>query len=600
MIDKVTAPSHKASKSLDELNARIKKTGSIGIKFTGTGPVPEVIKRLNANALKTFAKGKVFDPVLKSATSGFVNLAKYSTIAVGAAGTALSVFAVKSAVHMGMFAESTKLAFGLLTGNENIGEKVFGRTVELSTKLGLGVEDAAHSMQKLLAMQMDPASAEKWLKLGSDLKAVGVTDPALQRVMLDIAHVKATGKLNTRNVNMFANAGVSAQLLMEEIGKAMGTDEKGAVEAMHKGKVTSEIALPALERAIMRKTHEHSAGEAGEKRANTTLNGLMDKLKNAPALFGLKMASALSSGGAFDSLKKLVDSILGAIDSVDGSNISAFIQTALSGLTKLVPLGMEFAKGFGDGFGAMNEAMAGIDPSKASLETARDLGRAIAKGFEAAFAVIKKVADLVLWLDAHRDVAVGIAGMLAIDRVAGAGATARGIWAGGKGLLAGGQALAGGAGLVGAAKAAFGLGTAATTTAGTVATGAGTTGLAALTGGLGVAGAAAGGAALLGVGAAVAGYAYREEIANWMLGLIGNKDQVAQRGLGAPQPTSTLNGLQGVTAKATTNNVKFESSINIDGANHDPNEIARTVSDSQRGMMEQFFQSQALEQGATG
>jgi hypothetical protein len=111
----------------------------------------------------------------------------------------------------------------------------------------------------------------------------------------------------------------------------------------------------------------------------------------------------------------------------------------------------------------------------------------------------------------------------------------------------------------------------------------------------------AGGAAAIGGGVAVGagiGYIFREEIANWLYGTGGEQ---GTRGLGAPQPTAAMNALTGATARANTQNqVRFDSQIHIDGANHDPNEIARNVADSQRGMMEQFFQGQALEAGATG
>jgi hypothetical protein len=121
------------------------------------------------------------------------------------------------------------------------------------------------------------------------------------------------------------------------------------------------------------------------------------------------------------------------------------------------------------------------------------------------------------------------------------------------------------------------------------------TGSAALAAGLTT---AAGATAAIGggiVAGGALGYIFREEIANWLYGTGGSR---GVQGLGTATPTPLLNGLQnGATSKATTNNVKFESIVTIDGA-QDPAAVGKQVSDAQRGQLEQFFQGQALEAGA--
>lgn len=638
MIDQVSGPAHKASKAMDDLNRHFKKTGTIGMKFTGEGPVPDVVKRLNRQRLGTFAKAKIFKPLGEAAASGVDNalasmtrFAKYGAIALGAAGVAAAGFAVKSTVHMAMFAEKTRLAFGLLTGDKALGEKVFTRSVELSKELGMDVEETAHSMQKLLAMQFSPPDAEKWVKLGSDLRAVGVEGSALSRVMLDIAHVKATGKLSQRNVNMFANAGVSAQLLMEEVGKAMGTDEAGAVKAMHAGKITSAIALPALERAIMRKTHESAAGQSGKAFAGNTLTGLVGQLQNAPNLFFLRMADAAQ--GAIGKLKPLVESIKHAIDSISGDTFVKFIETALGLATKLVPLALELAKGFGEGFDTIVGAMAEIDPAKASMETAKELGHAIADAFGLALKALKGVADTLIWLDQHRDIATSLAVLMGVTRVAGAANVAKGAWGIGKFLVRGGQ-LASGAGMAAGAGAA-----AEAAAAGTAATAAAGTGAAAAAGGTVL---AAGGAATAagasfgmmfagGLVAAIAGYGITTAILNifkdattntniaedfgrWVYDKfhgtgveragdvrgVSSGDMAMQNAFGSTA-TPTLTGLQkqATAPRSTTNNFQVPMTINIDGTGKDGAQLGKDVAAHANEGIQQFWQSQALEAGAT-
>lgn len=631
MIDQVSGPAHKASKAMDDLNRHFKKTGTIGMKFTGEGPVPDVIKRLNRQRLGTFAKAKVFKPLGDAAATGVDNalssltrFAKYGAIALGAAGVAAAGFAVKSTVHMAMFAEKTRLAFGLLTGDKAIGEKVFTRSVELSKELGMDVEETAHSMQKLLAMQFSPPDAEKWVKLGSDLRAVGVEGSALSRVMLDIAHVKATGKLSQRNVNMFANAGVSAQLLMEEVGKAMGTDEAGAIAAMHKGKVTSAIALPALERAIMRKTHESAAGQSGKAFAGNTLTGLVGQLQNAPNLFFLRMADAAQ--GAIGKLKPLVESIKHAIDSISGDTFVRFIETALGLATKLVPLALEFAKGFGEGFDTIVGAMKEIDPSKASMETAKELGHAIADAFGLALKALKAVADTLIWLDQHRGIATAIGATLLATRVVGAGAMASGAVGAGGLLAKGGMALGG---LMNGAGAVAGVAGAAET-AGAAA--AATTATSAVAGGVATAAGASFGMMFAGgLVAAIAGYgittallsAFKNEVTGTNIAEdfgrwfndkvhgtsveragdvrgVTSADVATQNAFGStPTPVTLDMQKRAQSPRTTTNNIQPTINVQIDGTGKDGAELGKDVAAHANEGIQQFWQSQALEAGAT-
>lgn len=636
MIDQVSAPAHKASKAMDDLNKQFKKTGTIGIKQVNAAKFPSAAREIavqNRKQLGLFAKSKILNPLGGAVASGvddalasLTRFAKYGAIALGAAGVAAAGFAVKSTVHMAMFAEKTRLAFGLLTGDKALGEKVFTRTIELSRELGMDVEDTAHSMQKLLAQQFTPPEAEKWIKLGADLRAVGVEAAALSRVMLDIAHVKATGKLNQRNLNMFANNGVSAQLLMEEVGKAMGTNEAGAIAAMHNGKVTSAIALPALERAIMRKTHESTAGKSGKAFASDTLSGLVGQLQNAPNLFFLRMADAAK--GAIGKLKPLVESIYKAIDSVSGDTFVKFIETALGLATKFVPLALEFAHGFGEGFDTIVDAMKEIDPAKASMQTAHDLGLAIADAFKLALKALKGVADTLIWLDQHRGIAIALGSLMGVTRLAGAGNTAKAGWwlaKGGAGLL--GKVGMGAVGMGARALSGGGIGTA----LGTAASAAGAT--------LGNAGAAAaawatGGSfgALFagGLVAAIAGYgittallnAFKDEVTGtniaedfgrWFYDKvhgtsveragdargISSADLAAQNAFGSTA-TPMLTGLQkqATATRSTTNNIQPTINVQIDGTGKDGAQLGKDVAEHANDGIQQFWQTYALESGA--
>jgi hypothetical protein len=603
LIDRVTAPTRAISKSLDAVNKQFK---SLAKQDTVTSGLRDALSSVNS---KLFSFGKT------------------AALALGAAGIAVGGFVVKGVVHMGMFAESIKMAFGLLTGDKAIGDATFTRTIELSKQLGLGVEETAHSMQKLLAMQFSPPDAEKWVRLGSDLRAVGVQGDAVQRVMLDIAHVKATGKLNQRNVNMFANAGVSAQLLMEEVGKAMGTNEAGAMAAMHKGKITSAIALPALERAIMRKTHEHAAGEAGTGFAQKTLTGLTGQLQNAPALLFLKISEAAQD--SLERLKPLVQSVMNAIDQVNVSQVARFVGNVLDMLTSLVPLAVEFANGFGEGLSEISDVIGGGKVAAESLQTARDLGHALASAFAEVLRIIGKIVDAFVWLNEHRWAAWSLAGLyIALNIFSQMGNIAKGIelsMVAAKGIGAllgiGGSAaaaaapavtgaLAGGARelVLGGEGAALELAAAGEVTAaggGVAAAGGG----AAAAGGAAAWGSTAVGAASVGALALAAlpglmiggaGYYFREEIAKGMLGMLGPRaDEATGRGLGAgaATPTAMFTGLEAAGSKQPNNVTVGNINLQIDGTGKDGAQIGRDAAEAAGTHIQQNWQSLAFESG---
>lgn len=599
LIDKVTGPARKQAKALESLQEQIAKTGKIGAQHHdgAAGMSPKALAIQNRSNLMMLAGAKaggMAGRAIEGVTNAAIGMAKWSAIGAGVIGVGLGGALVKSTVDMALFEDRTMTAFRSLTGSVEGGKKAWESSLALSRELGGGIEETAGAMTHLLAMQFKLPEAEEMIRISADLKAVTGDAHSAERALTAITQIKAKGKLQAEElVGQLAEAGVSTTLVYEQLQKSMNLkSNQDVMKAITAGKVTSDIGIEAIKNAILHKTHSEKAGAAGGRYAQETFGGLLGRLRNAPQFLFQRLGESIAKN--LEKFKPVVEKIIAAIDGIQGDQMTRFVGNVLTFMSQLVPLTLEFAKGFGEGFSAMNDAMSGVDPAQSSLETAKELGHALASAFEMAFKAIKMVADLVVWLDQHRGVAAGVAGMLAIDKVAGAGATAKGLWGAGKwaaGRLGGGAAAAAAAQAAAGAGAFGSLGGAAAATGGA---GAGATGLAALGLGGGLALAGAG----VGLGAAAAGYVWREEIANWMYGTGGEQ---GTRGLGAPTPTGTLNALQGATAQARpNNNVKFDSQIHIDGTGHDPNEIARQVGDQQRGMLEQFFQGQALESGATG
>lgn len=114
---------------------------------------------------------------------------------------------------------------------------------------------------------------------------------------------------------------------------------------------------------------------------------------------------------------------------------------------------------------------------------------------------------------------------------------------------------------------------------------------------------AIGAAILPGLLALGAGIYWREEIAKWMIGT--RPDAANHRGIDASDfpagtPTPLLAGMQRAAngPRSTSNNVTMQTTVNIDGTGKDGADIGKDIAEGQRDGIEQWLQSQALEQGA--
>jgi hypothetical protein len=310
----------------------------------------------------------------------------------------------------------------------------------------------------------------------------------------------------------------------------------------------------------------------------------MAQLKNAPQFLFVKLAEQVKAN--LDKFRPAVQKIIDAIDRIQGDQMAKFVGNVLQFAERLVPLALAFAEGFGEGFAEINAAMGAVDPAVTSLETAKSIGKAVAKAFELVFSILGKITSAAAWLEEHDMLGVTLGSAIALLGIMRTIVAISGTATALKGL---------GGLLTRAAPAAIPV---ATPIAAPVAAPlAANAGMGALAGTLGLGGAGA----LMGGGLALAGlsYYFREELANFGLSFFDREEAVSkERGLGTTS-TPTLTGLQRAAANPNrTNNVRMESNVVINGADKDGKEIAREVTESQRGMMEQFYQTQALEQGA--
>lgn len=198
--------------------------------------------------------------------------------AVGAIGelVASSIGAVK---EFTVFAQNSELAFNALAKHGASGAKLFAHARDLAVEFGMDVRDTSDSFRKLLAAQFDPRLATDIIKMGADLRSIGGSAEDVKGAVRAISQIKGTGILQGDELNQLAEAGLSINLIRENIGKLLGGKSVSEVLKLQEaGKINADVAVQGILAAVREKTGSKELGEAGKRFADTTLEGMGGRL----------------------------------------------------------------------------------------------------------------------------------------------------------------------------------------------------------------------------------------------------------------------------------------------------------------------------------
>lgn len=313
---------------------------------------------------------------------------------VVALGAIAAVTFTKQVVEMAAFAERGKRALGFITGSREQGQKEFAEAVTLSDKLGANVEETVQHYSKLRSMQFSKIESAGLVRLSKDLQAITGDSQAAERALTAMTQIKAKGKLQSEElVGQLAEAGVSTVLVYKELEKILNTDRKGVLAKLQSGSIDSETGLVAIVRALKAKYHVSSVGEIAEGDAANTMTGLWNSVLSAPGRALLRVGEQIDTTPVMTALRQLKDAFDGAFS--DGSAVQ-FVNNMIAGLSQLIPLTIEFARGFGAGLGGIADALTGEASAEEMKRWARDAGESTARFFERVIEITKKVVPEVL------------------------------------------------------------------------------------------------------------------------------------------------------------------------------------------------------------
>lgn len=336
LIDKVKGPARSAAKSVRGLNREL----SAG---------PGVAKALTS-ALGSTSGGFMS---LGSSASGVLSVLG-GNLLTGAVNKVLELSGAVASAAAGFvtFGQDARLAFENLAKHGATPEELFDHARALAKRFGLDLMETTDQYKKFLQLQFDPAAADRMIRMGADLRALGTDAEGVQGVFMALGQIKGKGRLQGEEMLQLAERGVSTVLIQEEIGKLMGGKSLQEVQKlMQAGKVDAETGLLAIENAIKRKLGESELGEAGAKYADTTINGITGKFKAWAQDAGLDIFERVTApltaalGSAFTSFTTF-------LESPEGAATIERTATALGNATTNI---IDFALGVADAIGWVSD-----------------------------------------------------------------------------------------------------------------------------------------------------------------------------------------------------------------------------------------------------
>lgn len=379
LIDKITGPAKRATKSLKGINTQLDKiernTGFKLLAKTAVAARRPVTKV--SDAVTKFSSGKILGGI-SSIADGLARMAKNAALVAGALAGIATAKVVKAVVDNIAFAERSRQALSNLLGSTTKGEKAFQTSIRLSKEFGLSIQDTTKKYTKLLAAQFTASRAEDLIKLTTDLKAIGASAQETESAIRAITQIKAKGRLQAEElVGQLAEAGIATTLVYDQLSKRLGVSTDKVRALITAGKISAEVGIDAIRDAILKKVGIKEAGEAGKKFAESTLSGMLQRLKAAPGNLALSIADVMGEGGQA-ATKNIVADILKSIESIRPAGVADFVTKVLGLIRDAIPLMKEFAAGFGEGFAAVLEGLGDTSDLEARKKLFRDLGKAMA------------------------------------------------------------------------------------------------------------------------------------------------------------------------------------------------------------------------------
>jgi tape measure domain-containing protein len=351
-----------------------------GITPAGDRVLPRTLVPTLGGAL-TFAGGLALDAIRQGVQD--IAVAAVRTLAEG----------VRSAAQAAAFRQDTERGLAIVLRSAQAAKDVYRQGLRLAGELGQGAEQTLAGLQGLIARGFPVDEAVKFTRAMADLAIVN-PGANLESIMLAVGKIRGQGKAQGDELMMLAEAGLNMTTFYEKAAKVAGKSIDEIKKMQDAGKLTSEIALPAILESVKALTGKELGGVA--KAATGGLSGLGRRLSTLgetlllSADFGPAAAKVERFASAFlklagpgtplgDKLVATIEKIAtAAADLLGGERGAAVLADALDALA-------DVAEGLVDGLRPVGpivlntiEALNGMLGVQGAGITARQVGEAIA------------------------------------------------------------------------------------------------------------------------------------------------------------------------------------------------------------------------------
>ena len=353
------------------------------------------INKLNLSSSRLSASSAPVDR-LGSSFGGLAKNAGAAAIQIAAVAAALSVGVIakftQAVISAKEFDTANRIAFESLLGGSVAAADAMASSEQIADRFGIKLEDVTGSMKKLLSAQFSLSKSKELIKMGADMRAISSSAEDVKGALRAISQIKSKGRLQGDELLQLAEAGVSQQLIFEELQKSLGVGSVGEVIKLKEaGKIDADTAINAIQAAVMKKTGSKEAGDAGERFADESLEAAANRIRNSR--LNLFRDVAASSPEAFEKLADIGHKLADFLNDLDRDQLGEIFETAVTALDTLVELGKAFTSGFVDGLAENSDSTQDFfealkDPEV--LDSIREMGRS----FGILLDVLTKIAAL--------------------------------------------------------------------------------------------------------------------------------------------------------------------------------------------------------------
>ena len=215
---------------------------------------------------------------MATVAGGFI-LAKAAQVAADIAARIGQAFVdgARAAFQAATFRQATEKGLAVVLRSAEKANAVYDQGIRLADELGTGAKDTLSGLQSLIARGFPVEEAVAFTKAMADLQVV---NPAanIESLVYNVAKIKGQGKVQGDELNALAEAGLNLGQIFELVAKQSGKTVPEIQKMLAAGKLTADMALPAILASVEALTGKPIGQTARD--ASMSLGGMAKRLEN--------------------------------------------------------------------------------------------------------------------------------------------------------------------------------------------------------------------------------------------------------------------------------------------------------------------------------